>query len=172
MSYSLAPMTTLQILCQWIYDWPASTFLRESDNAFPVIETAHVLSVSLIAGSIAALDLRLMGAIFRDEPVERIAATLLPWTWYGFVLMVLTGLPLFASEAVKLYPNPAFRLKLALLTLAGLNALLFHLTTYRSVRSWGAGPVPSSARGFGVISLLLWSGVIVSGRLIAVFHGH
>jgi hypothetical protein len=166
------PMMTLQTLCQWIYDWPASTQLRESDNAFPLIETAHVLAVALIAGSIITVDLRLIGAVLRDQPVERIAGALLPWTWRGFALMVVTGLPLFASEAVKLYANPAFRVKLLLLALAGVNAFLFHRTAYRGVGAWSTGPAPFPARAFAGVSLLLWAGVIVSGRLIAVFHGH
>ncbi len=99
-------MTTLQNLCQWHYDLPMSTALRESDEIFPLIETAHVLAVSLIAGTIVTVDLRVMGAIFRGEPLTRITRALLPYTWYGFVLMVVTGLPLFAAEAAKLYGNP------------------------------------------------------------------
>jgi hypothetical protein len=165
-------MTTLQALCQWIYDWPVSQQLRESDNAFPLVETAHVLSISLIAGSIATVDLRLLGALLREQPVARITAALLPWTWRGLALMVASGLPLFASEAATLYANPAFRVKAVLLGLAGLNALLFHRTAYRGVAGWGAGPAPLSAQVFAAVSLLLWAGVIVSGRLIAVFHGH
>lgn len=165
-------MNTFQALCQSIYDWPVSTALRESDNVYPFIETAHVLAIALIAGSLVTVDLRLIGALFRGHPVTRITRTLLPWAWRGFTLMVITGLPLFAAEAAKLYHNPAFRVKLALLATAGLNALLFHLTTYRRVHDWETGPPPGAARVFAVASILLWSGVIVAGRLIAVFHPH
>jgi hypothetical protein len=166
-------MTSLIQLCQWLYDLPGSTALRESDNAFPLVETVHVLSVSLMAGTIVVVDLRVAGWLLRTEPVTRVAGALLPWTWWGFALMVLSGLPLFASEAIKLYGNPAFRLKALLLVLAGLNALLFHGTTFRSVGDWDRRPVaPLRARLFAIASMTLWSGVIVSGRMIAVFHGH
>jgi hypothetical protein len=166
-------MTTLQILCQALYDLPASTALRESDVVFPVIETCHVLAITLIAGTILTVDLRVCGLILREEPLARITRALLPYTWYGFALMVVTGLPLFAAEAAKLYGNPAFRVKLLLLGLAGLNALLFHRTVYRRLQErhqFGAAPLP--ARMFAAVSAVLWSGVIVSGRLIAVFHAH
>ncbi len=166
-------MTTLQDLCQWLYDLPSSTALRESDEVFPLIETAHVLAITLIAGTIVTVDLRVIGLIFRDQPLTRITRVLLPYTWYGFVLMVITGLPLFVAEAAKLYGNPAFRVKLVFLGLAGLNALLFHKTVYRHLQQ--AEPrraVALQARVFASLSILLWSGVIVSGRLIAVFHGH
>lgn len=111
-------------------------------------------------------------AIFGQQPASRIAAALLPWTWVGLGLMLLSGLPLFASEAADLYGNIAFRIKLALLLLAGMNALLFHLTVFRGVAQWDIGATPLAARAFAGISILLWTGVIVAGRLIAVFHSH
>ena len=164
-------MTTIHDLCQWLNDQPWSTALAESDNAFPVIETAHVLAVSLIAGTIITVDLRVAGLLLRSEAVTRVAGALLPWTWAGFAVMALTGLPLFASEAASLYGNKAFRLKLVLLALAGLNALLFHNTVYRGVAQWDRDAVaPLKARAFAFASLLLWAGVIVSGRMIAAYH--
>jgi hypothetical protein len=166
-------MPTLQYLCQWLYELQTSTALRESDVVFPLIETFHVLAVTLIAGTIVTVDLRVCGLIFRGESLTRLTQALLPYTWYGFVLMVVTGLPLFAAEAAKLYGNPAFRVKLLLLGLAGLNALLFHKTSFRGFDdSDRRGATSLPARIFASVSILLWSGIIVSGRLIAVFHSH
>ncbi len=166
-------MGTLQDLCRVIYDLPVSTALRESDVMFPLIETFHVLAITLIAGTIVTVDLRVGGLIFRDQPQQRITRALLPYTWVGFALMVITGLPLFAAEAARLYGNPAFRLKLLLLALAGCNALLFHQTAYRMPHDRDQRATASlQARLFAAASILLWSGIIVSGRLIAVFHAH
>lgn len=163
----------LQQLCQLLYDTPVSTALRESDVVFPAVETAHVLAISLFAGTIVTVDLRVGGLILREEPLSRITQALLPYTWYGFALMVISGVPLFAAEAAKLYANPAFRVKLLLLVLAGLNALLFHRTVYRRLQTgYQHGTTPLTARAFAAVSGALWSGIIVSGRLIAVFHGH
>ena len=159
--------------CQWLYNLPWVVRLEESDNLFPVIESVHVLSIALMAGTLITVDLRVLGAVFPGEPVRRIAGTLLPYTWTGFALMVATGLPLFAAESVKLINNPAFLLKLVLLALAGLNALVFHLTVYRTVDEWGgSASAPSMARLQAGTSALLWLSIIVAGRLIAVFHTH
>src|SRR3984885_2934429 len=105
-------MTTLQDLCLWLYDLPMSTALRESDVVFPLIETFHVLAITLIVGTIVTVDLCVGGLILRDQPLGLITRALLPYTWYGFAIMVVTGVPLFAAEAAKLYANPAFRVKL------------------------------------------------------------
>src|ERR1700689_2430221 len=84
-------MTALQTFCQWLYDLPASEALRESDDVFPVIETIHVLGICLMVGTIAAVDLRLTGALLRGYPAARISRALLPYTWAGFALMFVTG---------------------------------------------------------------------------------
>ena len=166
-------MTTLLAVCRWLYDLPWVVQLEESDNLFPIIESVHVLGIGLMAGTIITVDLRMLGVVFAHEPVRRIAAALLPYTWWGFALMVVSGIPLFAAESVKVIYNPAFRIKLVLLVLAGINATLFHKTVYRTVDSWGsAATSPFPARMLAAVSAVLWFGIIVSGRLIAVFHIH
>src|SRR5580658_7116352 len=171
--FDVRPVTQILEFCRWLYDLSWVVRLEESDNLFPIIESVHVLGIALMAGTIITVDLRIMGAIFREEPVRRIAQALLPYTWWGFALMVASGIPLFAAESVKVIYNPAFRVKLVLLALAGLNAALFHKTVYRTVDAWGRSALsPLGARVLAGMSATLWFGVIVSGRLIAVFHGH
>ena len=80
--------------------------------------------------------------------------------------MAVTGSLMFFPEAVRYYNSSAFRIKLALLTLLGLNALVFHLTIYRDASQWELGSVPVRARLAGLFSLLLWIGVIAAGRSI------
>jgi hypothetical protein len=164
-------MTAVQTFCQWLYDLPASAALRESDDVFPIIETAHVLSICLMVGTIATVDLRLMGALLRGQPATRVSQALLPYTWGGFGLMLITGLPLFAAEAAKLYGNPAFRVKLLLLLLAGGNALVFHKTSHGRTDDQAAA-VPWRVRMFACTSLLCWFAIVVAGRLIALFRAH
>jgi hypothetical protein len=92
---------------------------------------------------------------------------------YGFGFMVCTGCLLFSAEAVKLYSSPAFRIKLVLLALAGLNALIFHRTVYRQAAEWNHAPVaPPRARAAGLLSLILWIGIIAAGRAIAYGPGY
>ena len=161
----------LQQFCQWLYDSAIGTDIRESIWVFPIIETVHVLAMALLAGTIAIFDLRLLGLTLKREPVSRLASQILPLTWTGFAVMFVSGFLLFWSEAAKSYANPAFRIKLLLLALAGLNPLIFHFTIYRSVTEWNARIVtPLRARLAAASSLTLWAGIICAGRAIAYFQ--
>lgn len=116
----------------------------------------------------AILDLRLLGLVMRRRTVSQVAAQFLPWVWSGFTVMILSGSMLFCSEAVKCYQSPFFRTKLVLVILAGMNALIFHKTIFRTVDSWDKDTrTPWRARLAGACSLLLWIGVVAMGRALA-----
>ena len=113
-------------------------------------------------------DLRLMGLTLGRTPVSEVARRLLPWMGFGFTIMVITGVMLFYAIPVRSYHSVWFRTKLILLVLAGLNAWLFHARIWRSVSNWDLDPVPpAAARAAGTASLVLWAGIIVTGRMIA-----
>ena len=96
---------------------------------------------------------------------------MLPWAWLGFAIQVATGFFLFASEASRVYLNPAFRFKMLMLAAAGLNALLFHVTTIRRAPHWeGRSTTPVAAKIAGLSSLVLWFAIVVAGRMIAYFE--
>jgi len=153
--------------CQWLQQTHIGASVRESLWLFPAIETVHLLGMAALTVAISILDLRLMGWILRREPISSLGKRLLPWIWIAFAVQLVTGVVLFSSEAVKLYGNPAFRLKLLLIAIAGLQALIFHRTVYRDVESWDQSLVlPARAKIAGFISLLLWIGVVTAGRFI------
>ncbi len=138
------------------------------DSAFPYVEGAHVLGLSLSVGTAAFLDLRLLGVAMRARSVTEVFDSLKGWMRIGFCLMFATGALLFAAHARKAYENPYFQAKVALLVLAGLNALVFHLTIDRRRAAWDHAPVPPpAARMAGMASLVLWVLVIAAGRFFA-----
>jgi hypothetical protein len=106
--------------------------------------------------------------LFKDEPVSNLVRRLVPWAWAGFSVQVVTGFFLFSSEATRCYGNHAFEIKMALILLAGLNALVFHTTTYKRVERWDSNAVsPRGAKFAGLFSILLWFGIVAAGRWIA-----
>ena len=147
---------------------PWASGIKHSAWQFPVIESVHSLALSVMLWPAAILDLRLLGLVMRRRPVSQVASQFLPWTWTGFVVMVLSGAILFSSEAVKCYNSPFFRVKVILLAIAGLNALLFHKTVFRNLAAWDQDTAtPWRAKMAGGCSLAIWIGVVAMGRALA-----
>ena len=146
-------------------DW--TTALRESPFGYPLIETSHVACIVVFAGLVIMMDLRLVGLAFTNAPLAQIQQRLFPWQMAAFVPSTATGILLFCVDPLRYYRNVFFLAKLVLLALAGLNALAFHLKTYRKAEGWDEDPqVIATAWLAGAGSLLLWSLTIVSSRLI------
>ncbi len=147
---------------------PWSIGLRESLFVWPLLESTHVLGLMLFVGTAAMLDLRLLGVTFRGVPASEFTGRLLPWTRASFVAMTITGLLLFYSSPVRYYQNIFFRVKVLLLVAAGLNIWLFHSGVHQRVQVWDlAMPPPRAARLAAVVSLVAWTGVVITGRMVA-----
>ena len=153
---------------EWLASTEWSIALHESLYMYPLVESSHVLSLMLFVGLTAMMDLRLLGVAFRQVPISAITARLLPWIRVGFGVMLFTGILLFYAIPVRNYQNIFFRVKMIMLVLAGLNVWYFHTRTERGVSEWDLSiPTPLMVRFAGIASLVLWSGVVVSGRMIA-----
>ncbi len=131
---------------------------------FPFIESVHVVFLTLTFGAILMVDLRLLGLAAMSHPATRMVRELVPWTLIGFAISVPTGLALFITRAEHYANNPAFRIKLLLILLAGINMALFHTRWIKSVETWDQSTPPLPARLTGGISITLWLGVILAGR--------
>ncbi len=158
----------LQSFCQAVELTSVGKAVQNSSWLFPAIETVHLSAMVAMVGAITAFDLRLLGLALRRESVSRLAERLLPTTWTTFAIMLVTGALLFSSQAASKYcDNPAFRIKIIMIIVAGLNMSIFHFTVYRSVDAWDEAPVtPVWAKLAGSLSVLLWAGVVVAGRWI------
>jgi len=159
---------SLFTFCQWLNETPWSIALRESIWVYPIIESTHLLTLSVFFGLTAFMDLRLLGVSLLDIPADLVMHRLLPLIRASFGLMAVTGLLLFYSAPAGFYGNVFFRGKLLLLAGAALNIWLFHSGIGRSAGEWGASTTPPArARVAGGMSIALWVSVISAGRLIA-----
>jgi len=153
--------------CQWLEQTYVASAIRQSLWLFPAIETVHLFGMAFLIVTITAFDLRLLGLILRRASIAHLRRALLPWSWTAFVVQVVTGFLLFSSEAVKLFANPAFRLKLLLIALAGIQVTIFHQIGFRNLPAWDTNAsTPRAAKLAGFISLILWLSIAAAGRFI------
>ena len=153
---------------QWVYDSTWSTALRESLYAYPLVESTHVVTLMLFVGLTVMWDLRLLGIAFTTVPVSDMGRRMLPWVRAGFIIMIVSGALLFYAIPVRSFQNIFFRAKMIAFVLALLNIWYFHTRTERSIARWDTTPhPPGSVRMAAVASLMLWTIVVVTGRMIA-----
>jgi len=155
-------------VCRWLESTRGSIALHESIWMYPIVESAHVLTLCLFLGLTVMLDLRLLGASLSATRVSQVIRRLVPWMLAGFAIMVTSGALLFYAAPVKTYFNIFFRLKMTFLLMSGLNVAVFHFSTSRTMPLWDQDSSPPvRARLAGGLSLALWAAIAVCGRMIA-----
>jgi hypothetical protein len=152
---------------QSIENTDVASSIRNSLFLFPMLESIHVMGLAIVFGTIAIIDLRLLGLASTHRPFRKMASDTLKWTWIAFAITFVTGGLMFTTNATVYFHNPVFQAKMTLLLLAGINMGIFELTSGRSARQWetSASP-PAAAKTAAVISLMLWISVIFLGRWI------
>lgn len=153
---------------EWLEATQMSTVLRESIYAYPIMLTSHVVGMAVIAGLLIMMDLRLTGIGNIKTSVTDIQNRLFPYQMVGLAISGLSGVALFYGQPMRFYVNFWFWIKMGLMLLALVNAMWFHQTTYKTVDRWDTDAIPPGrARLAGFFGLVLWSGVIITGRMIA-----
>ena len=147
---------------------PLAVAMRESAWLFPAAGAVHLAGVALLVGAVAAFDLRVLGVNTR-VPVEHLARHLLPLAVAALVLIVPSGLAMFAAKASDLLASRLFTIKMGLLFAHLVNAVLFHTGPYRSWAAWRVGvPAPAAAKLCALVSLVGWLAVLACGRFLAL----
>ena len=144
--------------CQWLAETPGSIALKESFYMYPLVESAHVLTLCLFLGMAIMFDLRLLGVTLASVPMSEIRKRLGPWMAAGFVVMVITGVMLFYAIPVRSYQSIFFRTKVVALVLVGLNAFVFHSGIDRRLAEWRDKEIANRIR---ILKITLWASVIV-----------
>jgi len=141
--------------------WSEATSLgrviRNSEYAFPMIEFVHIVGLAIIGGAVLIVDMRLMGLGLKKTSVAQLAKDAQPYVTGSIIVMLLTGIALYTSEATKCYASAAFWIKMISLLLA----IVFTYTVKRNVAARD-----HESKLVGVLSLLLWFGVAWGGRWI------
>jgi hypothetical protein len=155
----------VQSLMEWLQAGSLATFIHQTKWVFTTIEVIHVIAISLVIGTIAMVDLRLLGLASTRRSFTDLARPILKWTWAAFGLAAVTGSLLFISQAASYYETTTFRIKLFIMFVAAVNMVIFEYGTVRGVQEWDKHPTPpTAARLAGGISLACWLLVFVFGR--------
>lgn len=151
----------------WMSELDSSIALRESTYVAPWVAVLHVVSVALFAGTVFLMDLRLVGVGSTHVPFSHVQRQLFPWQVGGVLAATVTGAGLVFANPMLYFANVIFWTKMIAMAVAGVNALAFHFVTASTMAEWDTRPqLPLPVKLAGVLGLVLWTNVIVAGRMI------
>ena len=142
--------------------YPATNPLNNNEWSFPLLEIIHIAGFALSIGTIAVVDLRLLGLGLMRKSPQQIWKDTFPWTLIGLIIMLTTGPAIFSSDPVMYLRNASFKFKMVAL----LIAIVFNYTVQRKV-ALSDGQSAGAAMLTGVVSLALWISVVFGGLFIA-----
>ena len=154
-------------LLQWLEASTLAILIQQTAYGFVVAVAVHLLGLTLSVGTLLWVDLRMMGVALRTSDLRAVYRGLAPWFLAGFVVMFASGAALFTAFATAAYESVFFRIKMAAIALAAVNALAFHFVALRQVDDTGDARPPPAVRAAGFASLLLWTAVILCGRMMS-----
>ena len=148
---------------QWSEATSLGRVIRNSEYAFPMIEFVHLAALAVIGGAVLIVDMRLLGYGLKKTSVAQLARDAQPWVTGSLIVMLVTGICLYASEATKCYASAAFWIKMVSLLLA----MIFTYTVKKRVAAGDEKTFSlATNKTVGFVSLLLWFGVAWGGRWI------
>lgn len=153
---------------QFFLTFPNVAGVMETAWGWPIAESVHFVGLTLLFGSIAAWDLRLLG-VAKSIPVAEFHR-LVPFAVVGFVINAASG-SLFLMTAPNQYIyNPSFHIKMLCVLLAGVNVIVFYLAIFRPLTDGRGARRRLAGSVSGAVSLVLWIIVIVCGRMITFYR--
>ncbi len=166
MARALMQFLNLLPVFEWMESTPVAQTIRHSASLIALIESVHLIGLTLLLGTILMVDLSLLGFGIGRSPASRIARELKGWTTAGLAIMLLSGPLILSAEAIRCYKTPAFWTKMVLLGIA----VIFHFTVHKKVVS-EEPPAPRYRAGWtACLSLGLWTSVALAGKAIAIFQ--
>jgi hypothetical protein len=143
------------------YD-PATNPLNNTEWAFPFTECIHIATFAMSAGTIALVDLRMLGVGMRKQTPAQLLKDTSLWTLAGLIIVITSGMVIWSSDPLRYYYNWSFRFKIIALVVA----IIYNYTIHRKVAL--SEKSPPFVRGLvAIFSIALWISIVFAGLFYA-----
>jgi len=155
-------------LSDWIADSSLSLAIRKTFWLIPIIQITHIVAITMIVTAAVMIGARIAGLASRTQTVQETGQRFLPWIWAGLIVLAPTGTVLIIAEPQRTLGNATFWWKMAMLLVAVVLTAWFQLSLHHDAEAWeDRGQKATARRIFAASSILLWIGIVATGRLIA-----
>lgn len=135
---------------------------------YAAVAVIHYMTMFWFIGSMAVVDLRVMGLAAKKRSVLDVAEQFFPWVWTGMTLSSIAGFFMFSTQAGDWAPDKIVHIKFFMI----LISLAFVIIVRMNIRKWSEAPeIPMWAKAVALLSLLLWIATILSASEIPAMEG-
>lgn len=158
----------MQAFAHWLAGTSVSQGIQQALWLIIVLQTVHILAVATVLSSVAMVELRILG-VTSSPTLSETAHRFMAWIWAGLAVLAMTGATLIVAEPARtLDNNPAFIVKMLMLSTAIAVTFAFQLSLRRRIEAWdGGSPRAGTARALAILAFVLWCGIAIAGRWIA-----
>ncbi len=157
---------------EWLSTTSPSVFIQNHNSwVIPAIQSIHIVGIGVVLGSVFMIYLRILGWAGLDQTLRQTTDRFGPWLTGGLYVMLATGVFMVIGEPVRELVTLSFWLKMFLVALSTVFAVMFRISLRKQERRWEEILVKRrSIQGLAILTLLIWVGIIILGRLIAYDH--
>jgi|SRR5215813_1894834 len=160
----------LRSFCTWLEHTSMSQTIQTVDWVVPAVQTIHILAIAALMGSALMINLKLVGALGRDQPLAHFSERSVRIIWWALPVLLVTGLIMIIGEPARSLQNPVFQLKMCLVITAIAITLCFQAPLRNNAGFWDATVARRGASlALAILSLALWIGIVFAGRWIAYY---
>ena len=158
-------------LIEWLSQTPLSLAIQTRDWVVPTIQSVHIAAIGIVVASVFMIDLRVLGWAGRDQTLVETVDRFGPWLSWALAVLLVTGALMVVGEPARELLSFSFWLKMGLVALGTAIAVAFQIALRRNQQRWEESLVKRrTTQSLAILTLLIWAGIIVLGRLIAYDH--
>jgi hypothetical protein len=153
---------------EWLSQTSLSLAIQTHEWVIPTVQSIHIVAIGVALGSVFMINLRILGWAERDQTLAQTSARFGPWLVWALCLLLVTGAAMIVGEPVRELLALSFWLKMGLIAILTVVALVFRQSLRQHQDHWETTLVKHRGiKALALVTLLIWVGVVVLGRLIA-----
>jgi hypothetical protein len=157
-------------LIEWLSQTPLSLTIQTHAWVVPTIQSIHIVAIGIVVASVFMIDLRVLGWAGRDQTLVETVDRFGPWLSWALGVLLVTGALMVIGEPARELLSFSFWLKMCLVAIGTLVAWAFQIALRRNEHRWESLVKRRTTKSLAILTLLIWVGIIVLGRLIAYDH--
>lgn len=156
---------------EWLSQTPLSLAIQTREWVIPTIQSIHIVAIGVVVASVFMIDLRVLGWAERDQTLMETVSRFGPWLSWGLCVLLVTGALMVVGEPARELLSFSFWFKMGLVAIGTLIAAVFRIALRRDEHHWEQSLVKRrTTKSLAILTLLVWVGIIILGRLIAYDH--